>query len=132
MFMLEFDMQTPDGSLLDILRNAYDILSQCDIKLPEVFSWISCNLITQINPVELRLMFLPTISLYCQIICWHLHIIWLFSSLVVADESYWSYIVLSCLLCRLKVMTNMLILDHHISSFCILLLAPFGRSRDKK
>ncbi|KAJ7959622.1 UTP--glucose-1-phosphate uridylyltransferase 3 chloroplastic [Quillaja saponaria] len=28
--------QTPDGSLLDILRNARDLLSQCDIKLPEV------------------------------------------------------------------------------------------------
>ncbi|KAM7275795.1 hypothetical protein ACFE04_017661 [Oxalis oulophora] len=28
--------QTPDGALLDILRNAYDILSQCDIKLPEI------------------------------------------------------------------------------------------------
>ena len=30
-------MQTPDGSLLDIMRNAYDLLSQCDIDLPEVF-----------------------------------------------------------------------------------------------
>ena len=29
-------MQTPDGSLLDILRNACDLLSECDIKLPEV------------------------------------------------------------------------------------------------
>ncbi|KAF7816504.1 UTP--glucose-1-phosphate uridylyltransferase 3, chloroplastic [Senna tora] len=28
--------QTPDGSLLDILRNAHDLLSQCDIKLPEI------------------------------------------------------------------------------------------------
>ncbi|KAH9767192.1 UTP--glucose-1-phosphate uridylyltransferase 3 [Citrus sinensis] len=28
--------QTPEGSFLDILRNAYDILSQCDIKLPEI------------------------------------------------------------------------------------------------
>ncbi|OMO50056.1 hypothetical protein CCACVL1_30665 [Corchorus capsularis] len=28
--------QTPDGSLLDIMRNAYDLLSQCDIDLPEV------------------------------------------------------------------------------------------------
>ncbi|KAJ0044774.1 hypothetical protein Pint_06554 [Pistacia integerrima] len=28
-------LQTPEGSLLDILRNAYDILSQCNIKLPE-------------------------------------------------------------------------------------------------
>ncbi|KAJ8764174.1 hypothetical protein K2173_005094 [Erythroxylum novogranatense] len=28
--------QTPDGSLLDILRNAYDLLSRCDIELPEI------------------------------------------------------------------------------------------------
>ncbi|KDO68904.1 hypothetical protein CISIN_1g002690mg [Citrus sinensis] len=28
--------QTPDGSFLDILRNAYDILCQCHIKLPEI------------------------------------------------------------------------------------------------
>ncbi|KAJ0102982.1 hypothetical protein Patl1_06650 [Pistacia atlantica] len=31
-------LQTPEGSLLDILRNAYDILSQCNIKLPEIES----------------------------------------------------------------------------------------------
>ncbi|XP_021903908.1 UTP--glucose-1-phosphate uridylyltransferase 3, chloroplastic isoform X2 [Carica papaya] len=30
--------QTPDGSLLDILRNAYDLLLQCDIELPEIES----------------------------------------------------------------------------------------------
>ncbi|XP_002528323.2 UTP--glucose-1-phosphate uridylyltransferase 3, chloroplastic [Ricinus communis] len=28
--------QTPDGSLLDILRNACDLLSHCDIELPEI------------------------------------------------------------------------------------------------
>ncbi|EPS73538.1 hypothetical protein M569_01217, partial [Genlisea aurea] len=28
--------QTPDGSLLDIIRNAYDLLSQCGISIPEV------------------------------------------------------------------------------------------------
>ncbi|KAJ8557624.1 hypothetical protein K7X08_003249 [Anisodus acutangulus] len=28
--------QTPDGSLLDIMRNAYDILSHCEIKLPMI------------------------------------------------------------------------------------------------
>ncbi|KAK0592486.1 hypothetical protein LWI29_020045 [Acer saccharum] len=28
--------QTPEGSLLDILRNAYDLLSQCYIRLPEI------------------------------------------------------------------------------------------------
>ncbi|CAK7325899.1 unnamed protein product [Dovyalis caffra] len=28
--------QTPDGSLLDILRNAYDLLSHCDMELPEI------------------------------------------------------------------------------------------------
>ncbi|XP_022764977.1 UTP--glucose-1-phosphate uridylyltransferase 3, chloroplastic-like isoform X3 [Durio zibethinus] len=28
--------QTPDGSLLDIMRNAYDLLSQCNIDLPQV------------------------------------------------------------------------------------------------
>ncbi|KAL5732899.1 hypothetical protein ACOSQ2_032591 [Xanthoceras sorbifolium] len=28
--------QTPEGSLLDILRNAYDLLSHCDIRLPEI------------------------------------------------------------------------------------------------
>ncbi|KAL5568814.1 hypothetical protein UlMin_025389 [Ulmus minor] len=28
--------QTPDGALLDILRNAHDLLSQCDMKLPEI------------------------------------------------------------------------------------------------
>uniref|UniRef100_A0A5B7BSI7 UGP3-like C-terminal hexapeptide repeats domain-containing protein n=1 Tax=Davidia involucrata TaxID=16924 RepID=A0A5B7BSI7_DAVIN len=28
--------QTPDGSLLDIIRNAYDLLSHCDIKIPEI------------------------------------------------------------------------------------------------
>lgn len=28
--------QTPEGSLLDIMRNNYDILSQCNINLPEV------------------------------------------------------------------------------------------------
>ncbi|KAL9332631.1 hypothetical protein ACSQ67_002241 [Phaseolus vulgaris] len=27
---------TPDGALLDILRNAHDLLSQCDIRLPEI------------------------------------------------------------------------------------------------
>ncbi|XP_050387165.1 UTP--glucose-1-phosphate uridylyltransferase 3, chloroplastic isoform X2 [Argentina anserina] len=30
--------QTPDGSLLDILRNAHDLLSECDIELPKVES----------------------------------------------------------------------------------------------
>ncbi|KAE8726771.1 hypothetical protein F3Y22_tig00006230pilonHSYRG00017 [Hibiscus syriacus] len=30
--------QTPDGSLLDIMRNAYDLLWQCDIDIPEVES----------------------------------------------------------------------------------------------
>ncbi|KAL4576122.1 hypothetical protein LXL04_012211 [Taraxacum kok-saghyz] len=30
--------QTPDGALLDIIRNAYDLLSYCDIKLPEIES----------------------------------------------------------------------------------------------
>nr|XP_043631343.1 UTP--glucose-1-phosphate uridylyltransferase 3, chloroplastic isoform X2 [Erigeron canadensis] len=30
--------QTPDGALLDILRNAYDLLSYCDIALPEIGS----------------------------------------------------------------------------------------------
>ncbi|XP_012456147.1 UTP--glucose-1-phosphate uridylyltransferase 3, chloroplastic isoform X1 [Gossypium raimondii] len=30
--------QTPEGSLLDIMRNAYDLLSWCDIDLPEVES----------------------------------------------------------------------------------------------
>ncbi|XP_057523230.1 UTP--glucose-1-phosphate uridylyltransferase 3, chloroplastic [Amaranthus tricolor] len=28
--------QTPDGALLDIMRNAYDLLSYCNIKIPEV------------------------------------------------------------------------------------------------
>ncbi|KAL6977499.1 UTP--glucose-1-phosphate uridylyltransferase 3, chloroplastic [Sarracenia purpurea var. burkii] len=28
--------QTPDGSLLDIIRNAYDLLSHCDIKIPKI------------------------------------------------------------------------------------------------
>ncbi|CAI9091754.1 OLC1v1026860C2 [Oldenlandia corymbosa var. corymbosa] len=28
--------QTPDGSLLDILRNAYDLLSHCDISIPKI------------------------------------------------------------------------------------------------
>ncbi|XP_059627949.1 UTP--glucose-1-phosphate uridylyltransferase 3, chloroplastic [Cornus florida] len=28
--------QTPDGALLDTMRNAYDILSHCDIKIPEI------------------------------------------------------------------------------------------------
>ncbi|CAN7095147.1 unnamed protein product [Brassica rapa subsp. narinosa] len=28
--------QTPDGALLDILRNAYDLLTECDIKIPMV------------------------------------------------------------------------------------------------
>lgn len=34
-------IQTPDGSLLDIIRNASDLLSQCDIEIPQVhsFSW---------------------------------------------------------------------------------------------
>lgn len=32
-------MQTPDGALLDILRNAHDLLSQCDIRLPEVYMY---------------------------------------------------------------------------------------------
>ncbi|KFK34847.1 hypothetical protein AALP_AA5G200800 [Arabis alpina] len=30
--------QTPDGALLDILRNAYDLLTECDIKLPMIES----------------------------------------------------------------------------------------------
>lgn len=29
-------VQTPDGALLDILRNAYDLLSPCNIELPVV------------------------------------------------------------------------------------------------
>lgn len=28
--------QTPDGSLLDLMRNAYDLLSHCDILMPEI------------------------------------------------------------------------------------------------
>ncbi|KAK9283782.1 hypothetical protein L1049_012034 [Liquidambar formosana] len=28
--------QTPDGSLLDIMRNAYDLLTRCNIKIPEI------------------------------------------------------------------------------------------------
>ncbi|KAL1808974.1 hypothetical protein ACET3Z_025964 [Daucus carota] len=28
--------QTPDGSLLDIIRNSYDLLSRCDMKIPEI------------------------------------------------------------------------------------------------
>ncbi|PSS34449.1 UTP--glucose-1-phosphate uridylyltransferase [Actinidia chinensis var. chinensis] len=28
--------QTPDGSLLDIIRNAYDLLSHCDINIPKI------------------------------------------------------------------------------------------------
>ncbi|KAK2982498.1 hypothetical protein RJ640_026341 [Escallonia rubra] len=28
--------QTPDGSLLDIIRNAYDLLSHCDVKIPQI------------------------------------------------------------------------------------------------
>ncbi|KAL7214746.1 hypothetical protein ACSBR1_027016 [Camellia fascicularis] len=28
--------QTPEGSLLDIIRNAYDLLSHCDIKIPKI------------------------------------------------------------------------------------------------
>ncbi|GAV90736.1 hypothetical protein CFOL_v3_34140 [Cephalotus follicularis] len=38
--------QTPDGSLLDILRNAYDLLSQCNIHLPEIESndrYVDCG-----------------------------------------------------------------------------------------
>ncbi|KAI8004688.1 hypothetical protein LOK49_LG08G00689 [Camellia lanceoleosa] len=27
---------TPEGSLLDIIRNAYDLLSHCDIKIPKI------------------------------------------------------------------------------------------------
>ncbi|KAI8017884.1 hypothetical protein LOK49_LG04G03035 [Camellia lanceoleosa] len=30
------DGQTPEGSLLDIIRNAYDLLSHCDIKIPKI------------------------------------------------------------------------------------------------
>ncbi|KAJ4827906.1 UTP--glucose-1-phosphate uridylyltransferase 3, chloroplastic [Turnera subulata] len=30
--------QTPDGALLDIMRNAYDLLSDCDIELPKIES----------------------------------------------------------------------------------------------
>lgn len=30
-------MQTPDGSLLDIIRNATDILSDCNINIPKVY-----------------------------------------------------------------------------------------------
>ncbi|KAI8002510.1 hypothetical protein LOK49_LG08G00692 [Camellia lanceoleosa] len=29
-------VQTPEGSLLDIIRNAYDLLSHCDIKIPKI------------------------------------------------------------------------------------------------
>ncbi|XP_055832553.1 UTP--glucose-1-phosphate uridylyltransferase 3, chloroplastic isoform X3 [Solanum dulcamara] len=29
-------LQTPDGSLLDVMRNAYDILYHCEIKLPKI------------------------------------------------------------------------------------------------
>ncbi|KAM3375870.1 UTP-glucose-1-phosphate uridylyltransferase 3, chloroplastic isoform X2 [Capsicum galapagoense] len=36
MFLLEQGKTTPDGSLLDIIRNAYDILSHCEIKLPKI------------------------------------------------------------------------------------------------
>lgn len=30
-------VQTPDGALLDVLRNAYELLSSCDIEIPKVF-----------------------------------------------------------------------------------------------
>lgn len=49
--MFIIHMQTPDGALLDSLRNAYDLLSQCDIKIPKV-----CPLI---SPVTLMLDFFP-------------------------------------------------------------------------
>lgn len=42
-------MQTPDGSLLDILRNAYDLLLQCDIELPEA----SLHVYVVLNPYSL-------------------------------------------------------------------------------
>ncbi|KAI8003693.1 hypothetical protein LOK49_LG08G00707 [Camellia lanceoleosa] len=29
-------VQTPEGSLFDIIRNAYDLLSRCDIKIPKI------------------------------------------------------------------------------------------------
>jgi hypothetical protein len=29
-------LQTPEGSLLDIMRNAYDLLSSCNVKVPKV------------------------------------------------------------------------------------------------
>lgn len=39
-----FWWQTPDGSLLDITRNAYDLLSHCGIAIPKVD--LPCSVIT--------------------------------------------------------------------------------------
>lgn len=33
---INFSYQTPDGALLDMMRNAYDLLSKCGITIPEV------------------------------------------------------------------------------------------------
>jgi hypothetical protein len=46
-------MQTPDGALLDMLRNAHDILSPCDIKLPEVKICISLYFIYKLIHIHL-------------------------------------------------------------------------------
>lgn len=41
--MLIVHVQTPDGSLLDIIRNAYDLLVHCDIKIAEVYILNLCD-----------------------------------------------------------------------------------------
>ncbi len=43
LIILFFVLQTPDGSFLDVTRNAYDLLRSCGVIMPEVsnisFQW---------------------------------------------------------------------------------------------
>lgn len=54
---IHIHVQTPDGSLLDILRNACDLLSQCNVKLPEV------------HPFRIPAMSTSTLLLSCLLAC---------------------------------------------------------------
>lgn len=141
-------MQTPDGSLLDILRNIHDLLSKCDIRLPVVNPYKSSAVFVQNFPQLIWvgsccILSYPAAN-YCPIFIMSCSqvlnvlvnfILWLHSLSFLLYKYFIATFTLSVFVlpwCRLKVTMNMLILDLHFSSFCTLLLAHSGRSQDKK
>lgn len=108
-------MQTPDGALLDILRNAHDLLSECNIKLPKVY-------LLKISSINAWQLSYPPSNCTVDMYLWS---ILFFNSFNYGTLFHiWN--------CRLKITANILILDHHFLFFYTLLLAHFGRSQGKR